>query len=48
MGAHCTYEMQLYPSSLINVHLVVSDITVAVSNAVIVADSKVQVKVGPV
>ena len=47
MCAHCTFEMRFYPSGLITIHLVVSDI-VAVSNAVIGAESNVQVKVDPV
>jgi len=47
MGAQCTHEMQFYTSSLITIHLVVSDIIVAVSNAVICVGSNVQVKVDP-
>ena len=47
MGAHRTCEIQFYPSSLITIHLVVSDTIVAVSNPVIGAESNVHVKVDP-
>jgi hypothetical protein len=47
MGAHCTCEIQFYLSSLITIHLVMSDIIVAVLRALIGAESNAQVKVDP-
>lgn len=36
IGVYAMYEMQLYPSSVITMHLVVSEMIVAMSNAMIV------------